>query len=75
MRLSNSFPGKPLLADSYLQTFALSEQGCERSLPGTLTFTGYVWSFKWQHKQEDPVSLPLCEQCHEQMRLSNSFPG
>jgi len=28
-----------------------------------------------QDKQAAPVSVPLCEQCHGQMRLSNSFPG
>jgi len=26
-------------------------------------------------QQGAPVSVPLCEQCHGQMRLSNSFPG
>jgi len=35
----------------------------------------YVSSLRWQEKQEAPVSVPLCEQCHGQMRLSNSFPG
>jgi len=30
---------------------------------------------KLQDKQTAPVSVPLCEQCHGQMRLSNSFPG
>jgi len=29
----------------------------------------------WQDKQAAPVSVPLCEQCHGQIRLSNSFPG
>ena len=31
--------------------------------------------FQVQEKQAAPVSMPLCEQCHGQMRLSNSFPG
>jgi len=35
MRLSNNFPGYPLLAATYLQTLASLEQGCERSLAGT----------------------------------------
>jgi len=35
----------------------------------------YVWSLSWQDKQAAPVSVPLCEQCHGQMRLRNSFPG
>jgi len=30
---------------------------------------------KGQDKKAAPVSVPLCEQCHGQMRLSNSFPG
>jgi len=29
---------------------------------------------KWQDKQAAPVYVHLCEQCHGQMRLSNSFP-
>jgi len=28
-----------------------------------------------QDKQASPVSVPLCEQCHGQMRLSNSIPA
>jgi len=35
----------------------------------------YVSSLSWQDKQATPVSVPLCEQCHGQMRRSNSFPG
>jgi len=35
----------------------------------------YVSSLRWKDKQEPPVSVPLCEQCHGQLRLSNSFPG
>ena len=31
--------------------------------------------FEGEDKQAAPVSVPLCEQCHGQMRLSNSFPG
>ena len=31
-------------------------------------------SFGWQDKQAASVSVPLCEQCHCKMRLSNSFP-
>ena len=34
----------------------------------------YVSSWRVQDKQAAPVSVPLCEQCHGQMRLSNSFP-
>jgi len=34
----------------------------------------YVSSLRVQDKQAAPVSVPLCEQCHGQMRLSNSFP-
>jgi len=32
-------------------------------------------SLRWQEKQAAPVSVPLCEQCHGQMRLSKRFPG
>jgi len=42
------------------------------------TFTdpqSYISSLRWQDKQAALVSVPLCEQCHGQMRLSNSFPG
>ena len=35
----------------------------------------YFRSLRWQDKQAAPVSVPLCEQCHGQMRLRNSFPG
>jgi len=35
----------------------------------------YVGSLREQDKQAAPVSVPLCEQCHGQMRLSKSFPG
>jgi len=35
----------------------------------------YVSCLRWQDKQAAPVSVPLCEQCHGQMRRSNSFPG
>jgi len=31
--------------------------------------------FEVVREASSPVSVPLCEQCHEQMRLSNSFPG
>jgi len=55
--------------------FAFSEQDCERSLAGTPTFTGYVSSLRGQDKQEASVSVPLCEQLHGQISLSNSFPG
>jgi len=34
-----------------------------------------ISSLRWQDKQASPVSVPLCEQCHGQMRLSNSLPG
>jgi len=43
-------------------------------LPGTDP-QNYILSLRWQDKQAAPVSVPLCEQCHGQMRLSNSFPG
>jgi len=36
---------------------------------------GYVWRLMWQDKHAAPVYVPLYEQCHGQMRLSNSFPG
>ena len=42
--------------------------------PGT-DHLRYVVSLSWQDKQAAPVSVPLCEQCHGQMSLSNSFPG
>jgi len=35
----------------------------------------YVGHLRLQDKQAAPLSLPLCEQCHGQMRLSNSFLG
>jgi len=35
----------------------------------------YGASFRWQDKQAAAVSVPLCEQCHGQMRMINSFPG
>jgi len=35
----------------------------------------YVGSLRCQDKQAALVSVALCEQCHGQMRLSNSFPG
>jgi len=35
----------------------------------------YSKSVRWQNKEAAPVSVPPCEQCHGQMRLSNSFPG
>jgi len=35
----------------------------------------YTGSLRWQDKQAAPVPVRLCEQCHGQMRLSNSFPG
>jgi len=35
----------------------------------------YFGSMSWQDKQATPVSVPLCEQCPGQMRLSNSFLG
>ena len=35
----------------------------------------YFSSLRWQDKQAAPVSVPLCKQCHGQMRLRNSFPG
>jgi len=42
--------------------------------PGT-DHLSYVWSLRGQDKQAAPVSVPPCEQCHGQMKLSNSFPG
>jgi len=35
----------------------------------------YTENLSWQDKQEAPVPMPLCEQCHGQMMLSKSFPG
>jgi len=35
----------------------------------------YVGSLQWQEKEAAPVSVPLCEQCHGQMRLNKSIPG
>jgi len=35
----------------------------------------YVGCLRCVDKQAAPVSVPLCEQYHMQMRLSNSFPG
>jgi len=35
----------------------------------------YVGSLRWQEKQAAPLSVPLCEQCHGQMRLSYTFPA
>jgi len=35
----------------------------------------YVSSLRWQDKKAAPVSVPLCEQCHGQMRLCKCFWG
>ena len=61
------------LPEIYLQTFAFSEDGLTEA-PITEPQL-YVSSLKGQDKQAAPVSVPLCEQCHAQMRLSNIFPG
>jgi len=42
--------------------------------PGT-DHLSYVRSLEGEDKEAAPVSVPLCEQCHVQMTLSNSFPG
>jgi len=42
--------------------------------PGT-DLLSYIGSLSWQDKQAVAVSVPLCEQCHGQLRMSNSFPG
>jgi len=43
-------------------------------VPG-MDHLSYISSLRSQNKQAAPVSVPLCKQCHGQMRLSNSFPG
>jgi len=70
--------------EQQLSVLALS--GCELSAdvrifraglledPGT-DHLSYVSSLRGQDKQAAPVSVPLCEQCHGQMRLSNRFPS
>jgi len=58
-----------------METFVFSEQGCWRRQARTPPSQGYVSSLRWQDKQAAPVSVALCEQCHGQIRLSNSFPG
>jgi len=71
-------------AEQQLSRLALS--GCELSadvhifgarLPEaqSMVAQSYVWSLRGQDKHAAPVSVPVCEQCHGQMRLSNSFPG
>jgi len=70
-------------AEQQLSRLALS--GCELSADVRIFRAGvveapysdaqrYVWSLMGQDKQAAPVSVPLCKQCHAQMRLSNSFP-
>jgi len=36
---------------------------------------GYIWRLRWQDKQAASLSVPLCHQCHGQMRRRISFPG
>ena len=45
------------------------------SLAGTPPAFRIPFKFKVEDKQAAPVSVPLCEQCHGQVRLNNSFPG
>jgi len=56
MRLSNTFPGYPLLAESYLETFVFSEQGCWRRPAGTPYAIFEVWGGK---TSKQPQSLCL----------------
>jgi len=36
---------------------------------------GYSGSLSLQGKYAAPLYVPLCEECHGQMRLSDSLPG
>ena len=63
-----AFSGCELSADVPIFTAGLPESQCTDP-------QSYVSSLSGQDKQAAPVSVPLCEQCHGQMRLSNSFPG
>ena len=60
--------GFKLSADVRIFAEGLSEA------PGRIPLR-YVGILRWQDKQAAPVSVPLCEQCHGHMRLSNSFSG
>ena len=57
MRLSNSFTGYLLLAPSYLQTFAFSEQGCRKHPARTVQDKFDVSGGK---TGKQPQSLCLC---------------
>jgi len=57
MRLSNSFPSSLFLGESYLQTFACSEQECWMCPARTTKDTFEIWGGK---TSKQPQSLCLC---------------
>jgi len=76
----------PWADEAEQQLYKLALSGCELSADVHIFTAGmpeapgadhlsYISSLRVQEKQAAPVSEPLCEQCHGQMRLSNSFPG
>jgi len=84
--LCASVQAVPWADEAEQQLSPLDTYGCQLSADVCIFETGlqeppytnpliYVRSLKWQDKQAAPVSVPLCEQCHRQMRLSKSFPG
>ena len=79
-------PALPWADEAEQQLSRLAPSGCKLSADVRIHRAGlpemilmypkkYFGSFCWQEKQAAPVSVPLCEQCHGQMRLSKSFPG
>jgi len=73
MRLSNSYPMLALSACDLSADVRILGAGLLET-PSTDP-QSYVGSLRCQDKQAAPVSVPLCQQCHGQIRLSNSFPG
>ena len=84
--LCSSVRAVPWAHEAEQQHSRLAPSGCQLSADvhifraGRLETPGtdpqrYVSSLRWQDKQAASVSVPLCEQCHWQIRLSNSFPG
>ena len=60
--------GYELYADVRIFREGLPEASC-------IDHLSYIETLRCQDKQAAPVSVSLCEQCHGQMRLSNSFSG
>jgi len=73
MRLTNSFPGKPLLAASYLQTFAFSEKGRETILAGTRPIPRVRGSFEVARQASSPTlcasvrAVPWADETEQQL--------